>query len=275
VHFSIATVSMGGPLIERFRAASDAGFNGIEIFWDDYVHSGWKASELRQALVEFNLSADVLQPVRGFEGDSIEIQANRFADARRFFDIACELGAPIVGITANEKQSAGGPEAAAEMLRALAESAQQYGLLIAYESLAWSHRIVTFRDVCKAVTLADSANLGVVVDSFHFCISNDDVSSIAEIEKDKIFLLQLSDAKRIAGLTVKEISRHHRCFPGDGELPIEELVAICLGRGYDGNVTVELFNDLYRSMPADEVARTAYRALRNALHSNHSSHFPT
>ena len=256
---------MGGALIGRLEAAAAAGFDGIEFFWDDIAASGLSASELAGILGNLGLEAVALQPVRGFEGDPPEAMAAGYAGARAFFETACELGAPIVGICANEKDSAGGIAETAEMLGRLAGMAGEYGLRLGFEGLAWSHRLNHIADVWQAVARVDAANLGIVIDSFHLGMVGDTARALPAMDPARIVVLQLSDAVAMAGLGVKDISRHHRRFPGEGELGVRSLVEAVRGTGYDGVVTLELFNDAYRAMPALAVARMGMASLEAML----------
>lgn len=265
MQFAIATVSLGGSLIGRLEAAAGAGFSGIEFFWDDLAASGLPVAQVASVLADLNLTAVSLQPIRGFEGDALAAVEAGHAGARAFFEAASALGAPVVGICANEKPSAGGPELAAEMLMRLAETADEYGLQLGFEGLAWSRRLHRIADVWQAVALTDAPNLGIVIDSFHCGMVGDTVADISMIDPARITLLQVSDAARMPGMAAKEISRHHRRFPGDGELAVRALVDAVRAKGYDGVITVELFNDVYRAMPPQDVAHRAMASVITGL----------
>jgi len=58
------------------------------------------------------------------------------------------------------------------------------------------------------------------------------------------------------------LSRHHRCFPGQGGYPMQEFMTACLATGYDGALSLEIFNDQFRGAPAPQIARDGMRALQ-------------
>ncbi len=56
-------------------------------------------------------------------------------------------------------------------------------------------------------------------------------------------------------------SRHYRCFPGQGELDLTGFMRALLDSGYAGTISLEIFNDEFRSAPARANAVDAMRSL--------------
>jgi 4-hydroxyphenylpyruvate dioxygenase len=50
-------------------------------------------------------------------------------------------------------------------------------------------------------------------------------------------------------------------MPGQGELPVVDYVATLLGQGYQGPLSLEIFNDRFRSISASAVALDGHRSL--------------
>jgi 4-hydroxyphenylpyruvate dioxygenase len=65
---SIATVSLSGTLREKLEAIAAAGFDGIELFENDFIHFQGSARALRQMAQDLGLGIDLFQPFRDFEG---------------------------------------------------------------------------------------------------------------------------------------------------------------------------------------------------------------
>ena len=57
------------------------------------------------------------------------------------------------------------------------------------------------------------------------------------------------------------LSRHHRCFPGQGDLPVDAFIEACLATGYRGPVSLEIFNDQFRGALPAQIALDGMRAL--------------
>jgi 4-hydroxyphenylpyruvate dioxygenase len=55
--------------------------------------------------------------------------------------------------------------------------------------------------------------------------------------------------------------RHFRNMPGQGELPVIDFVAELLQKGYSNVMSLEIFNDRFRSSSASAVALDGHRSL--------------
>ncbi|MFL1428112.1 MULTISPECIES: sugar phosphate isomerase/epimerase and 4-hydroxyphenylpyruvate domain-containing protein [unclassified Nocardiopsis] len=257
---SIATVCLSGTLEEKLRAAARVGFDGVEIFENDLVASPLRPREIRALAQELGLTIDLYQPFRDFEGvDDTTLAANlRRAEAK--FALMVELGVDTVLVCSNATASAVDDDArATAQLRLLAETAEQYGVRVAYEALAWGTRVSTYRHSWELVRRADHPSLGLCLDSFHILSRGDDPAGIRDIPGEKLFFLQLADAPRLS-MDVLQWSRHHRCFPGQGGFDLAAFTGHVLAAGYTGPLSLEVFNDVFR---AGDAGRTAADALRS------------
>ena len=57
-------------------------------------------------------------------------------------------------------------------------------------------------------------------------------------------------------------SRHHRLFPGEGSFDLPAFLGHVLRAGYDGPLSLEVFNDTFRQTDPVRTARQAQRSLR-------------
>jgi 4-hydroxyphenylpyruvate dioxygenase len=56
-------------------------------------------------------------------------------------------------------------------------------------------------------------------------------------------------------------SRHYRCFPGQGDLPIDAFMEALQATGFDGLLSLEIFNDRFRAGSSRSVAVDGQRSL--------------
>jgi 4-hydroxyphenylpyruvate dioxygenase len=149
----------------------------------------------------------------------------------------------------------------AEQLAAAADRAAAHGLRIAYEALAWGRHVSTWDRSWEAVRRAAHPALGICLDSFHVLSRGGDPAGFADVAPGKIFFLQLADAPHLE-MDVLQWSRHHRLFPGQGAFDLPGFLAHVLDAGYDGPLSLEVFNDVFRQA---DPARTAVDAMRSLL----------
>ena len=262
---SIATVSLSGTLGEKLEAIAAAKFDAVEIFENDLITFNGTPADVRRACAELGLDIVTLQPFRDFEGMPPGRRERAMERAERKFDVMQELGTDLLMICSNvAAESLGGIDRAAADLRELGERAAKRGLRIAFEALAWGRHINDYRDAWEAVRRADHPAVGLVLDSFHILARGTDLSAIRAIPGDRIFLVQLADAPLLQ-MDYLSWSRHFRNFPGQGELPVLDFMEALSATGYDGALSLEIFNDQFRAGSARSFAVDGHRSLRFLL----------
>ncbi|WP_405867396.1 bifunctional sugar phosphate isomerase/epimerase/4-hydroxyphenylpyruvate dioxygenase family protein [Streptomyces sp. NBC_00005] len=258
---SIATVSLSGSLTEKLAAASRAGFDGVEIFENDLLASPLTPEEIRARCADLGLTIDLYQPMRDIEAVPEEEFARNLRRARHKFELMRRLGADTVLVCSSVSPLAVDDDAlAAEQLSQLADLAEDFGIRIAYEALAWGRHVSTYDHAWRIVESADHPALGTCLDSFHILSRGSDPKGIEDIPGEKIFFLQLADAPLLA-MDVLQWSRHYRCFPGQGGFDVAGLVRHVLRTGYAGPLSLEVFNDVFRQAEAGPTAVDAHRSL--------------
>ncbi|MER5550874.1 TIM barrel protein [Streptomyces sp. NPDC002793] len=258
---SIATVSLSGTLTEKLTAAARAGFDGVEIFENDLIGSPLGPEEIRDRTADLGLTIDLFQPMRDIEAVPADEFARNLRRAEHKFRLMRRLGADTVLVCSSVSPYAVDDDAlAAEQLRRLADLAQEHGIRVAYEALAWGRHVSTYEHAWRVVEAADHPALGICLDSFHILARGSDITGIEAVPGDKIFFLQLADAPQMA-LDVLQWSRHHRCFPGQGDLDVTGLVRAAVRAGYAGPLSLEVFNDVFRQADAGRTAVDARRSL--------------
>ncbi|HEY4893363.1 MAG TPA: TIM barrel protein [Reyranella sp.] len=262
---SIATVSLSGTLGEKLEAIANAKFDAVEIFENDLITFNGAPADVRRACDELGLDIVTLQPFRDFEGMPPGRRERAMERAERKFDVMQELGCDLLMICSNvAPESLGGIDRAASDLRELGERAARRGLRIAFEALAWGRHINDYRDAWEAVRRADHPAVGLVLDSFHILARGTELGAIRAIPGDRIFLVQLADAPLLQ-MDYLSWSRHFRNFPGQGELPVLDFMEALTATGYDGALSLEIFNDQFRAGSARSLAVDGHRSLRFLL----------
>jgi sugar phosphate isomerase/epimerase/4-hydroxyphenylpyruvate dioxygenase-like putative hemolysin len=257
----IATVCLSGTLEDKLAAAAAARFNGVELFENDLIASSWSPRRVRAECARRGLSIDVYQPFRDVEAVPPDVFAANLRRAERTFDVLEDLGTTTMLVCSSVSADAvDDDDLAAEQLNVLASRAELRGIRIAYEALAWGRFVNTYAHAWRIVRRADHPALGLCLDSFHVLSRGDDVAGIRVVPGAKVFHLQLADAPRL-NMDVIEWSRHHRLFPGLGSFDLAGFVGTVLRTGYEGPLSLEVFNDVYRQADPRNAAIDAMRSL--------------
>lgn len=257
----IATVSISGNLGEKLEAVAGAGFDGIEIFEQDFIADARSAREIGDLIRSFGLEILLFQPFRDFEGLPEPLRARAFDRARHKFDLMVELGAPLMLVCSSvHPEALGGIDRAADDFAELGEIAAGRGLKVGFEALAWGRHVNDHRDAWEVVRRADHPSVGLILDSFHTLARGIDPDTIRRVPGDRIFFVQLADAPLIE-MDLLYWSRHFRNMPGEGDLDVTGFMRAVAATGYDGPVSLEIFNDQFRGGRPKTIARDGYRSI--------------
>ncbi|MET7995000.1 TIM barrel protein [Amycolatopsis sp. NPDC005232] len=258
---AIATVCLSGTLEDKLTAAAAAGFDGVEIFESDLLASPWSPKQVREHCADLGLSVDLYQPFRDFEAVAPVVLAANLRRAELKFDVMEQLGADTMLVCSTVSPDAvDDDDLAAEQLHTLAERAAARGLRIAYEALAWGRFVNTYEHSWRIVRRAAHPALGLCLDSFHILSRGSDPAAIRTIPGEKLFFLQLADAPRLE-MDVLQWSRHHRLFPGQGAFDLRAFTGHVRAAGYEGPLSLEVFNDVFRQADPGPAAVDAMRSL--------------
>ncbi|CAM5184887.1 Sugar phosphate isomerase/epimerase OS=Castellaniella defragrans OX=75697 GN=HNR28_003425 PE=4 SV=1 [Castellaniella defragrans] len=262
--FGLDLACMAGPLEERLAAAQAAGFSQVMLWARDLANHprGYRAAlELVHAST---LRVTGLQLMRNYEGMDASSHDHRLDIVKALLDMCVDVGAPLLLVRASATVGTQfNPDRVEADLRKLANLAVPAGVRIGFKAIPWSH---TVPDTARAWELVDRvghANLGLVLDAFHFIAGGQALESLNEIAPEKILLVQLADFGVPAFQELgQKAGDHLRVFPGDGVL--HDKVAAFLRHmdwlGYDGDYSLLVFNEDYQALPAQIVAQFAARS---------------
>lgn len=258
---SIATVSIAGNFVEKLDAIAAAGFDGIEIFEQDFLTHDGSPRQVGEMIRDHGLDITLFQPFRDFECLPEPLRSRAFDRAERKFDVMQELGVDLLLICSSVHPTArGGLDRAAADLAELGDRAARRGLRVGYEALAWGRHVSDHRDAWEVVRRANHPNIGLILDSFHTLGRKIDPDTIRAIPGDRIFFVHVADAPLIE-MDLLYWSRHFRNMPGEGDLDVTRFMRAVMATGYAGPVSLEIFNDQFRGGRPAEIASDGHRAL--------------
>ncbi|KAH8897235.1 xylose isomerase-like protein [Thozetella sp. PMI_491] len=189
---AILSASLGRAWLHDFdkkaQAAADAGFEGIEIFYEDLEHLAKQLSRVEQPTTEdlliacqhikdrldsFNITIIGLQPFLFYEGLLDRDQHDRLIEKIKiWFQLAKVLGTDTIQIPANflpADQLTGDMKIIVSDLRELADLGllQVPQIRFAYESLCWSTHVDTWEKSWEVTQQVDRPNFGLCLDTFN------------------------------------------------------------------------------------------------------------
>ena len=265
------STTMRASLLEDIEHAEAAGFDLIEI-WAAKLRAYLQKHSLSELRREF--SRRRIKPVAINSIERITFCPN-YREVRRVEEeldelgpVAHALGCPYLVVVPSFLRQPLPEEAiikeSVTRLRVLSEQAQNYPVSLAFEFLGFSNCSVnTLPLAWKIVSQVHRKNVGLVLDSFHFYAGGSELKSILALNPKKLFILHLNDAPpRPARARLQD---KHRLYPGDGVIPLDQILARLDRIGYRRLASIELFNPRYWRQPPAKVAKTAIQKCKEVV----------
>jgi sugar phosphate isomerase/epimerase len=186
--------------------------------------------------------------------------SDRIEHTLHAMDVAAALGASCVVVAPGRRNGRAYAETrdfAARALTEVFERARRPEVLLAVEPIiAWqSDYLNTLGEALELVELVGHPNLGVYPDSFHLWRTGTMLDDVERAD-GRIFGVHLNDA-------ATGDDQHNR-LPGEGDLPLVEIVRAIEATGYRGTYDNELMDPSLGLAPAEIVDRCA-RAMIEVL----------
>lgn len=259
----------GHPLRAKIRAAAEAGYQGITLWPDDVTQArseGLSDADIRalladhgQIVVDMDPLLDWTPQARPKPGEA----AVAVTPEAEFYAIAEAFGARSLNVVQGFGRTLD-LDRAAEDLAGVCDRARDHGLIVTLEFLPWSG-IPNAAVALDLVRRTGRPNATVLVDTWHWFRGGADPALLRALPGDKVGSVQLNDAPKKVAENMMMESMLARLMPGEGDIPIPEVVRILDAIGSKAPIGVEVFHESHARLDATEVARRAAEATRRVL----------
>lgn len=257
------------PVLERVAAAAAAGYTALSLSPDDCRRAaaeGVALADIRAAVTHAGLRVNCLDPYTRWlpawdppPGAAPHMLALIGAEEREFFATAEAVGAE--SMTVFEPFGVRWPdEVVAESLAAVCSLAARSGMRVNLEPIPFLG-VPDLATAWRLVQMSGVADAGIVLDAWHFYRGDPDHRLLAAIPGPRIGAVQLSDALREPVGDPQTDCLHHRLPVGDGDFPLDRLLAVLGSTGGLNDVGPEIFSDAFDLRTAAVNASAARQGL--------------
>lgn len=250
---------MHSPLADDLEIAAETGFTALEVWagkLDAYLRDR-SLEELGGRMAALGIQPWCINSIENITPRDALGRARIIEQLERTAAVARAIGAPsIVVVPGRAKDGASRSAAisdAVEVLRLMSDVVGDVGL--AFEFLGKPGcSVPTLEMAMEIVIRADRPNVGMVIDTYHFHAGGSAIADIAGVPVEKLFVVHLNGCE---DLPKEELTDAHRLFPGEGAIPIDDILSAIRDRGFDGTMSVEIFRPEYWERDPRSVAREA------------------
>jgi 2-keto-myo-inositol isomerase len=261
--------TMRADLATDIKAASDAGFDYLEI-WVSKLRKFLRtntANELADLFAEYRIEPYSINSIERITFRDERGHTELLKECEELCRIASAIKCPyIVVVPSPLPEGKDRDDVSAESTRVLDELgrlAEGYDVALAFEFLGQTDcSVQTLEEASEIVERVSRSNVGLVIDSFHFYAGNSSLASIDALDARKLFIFHINDAEDLPRAALED---RHRLLPGQGILPLIEIVAALQRINYDRVASVEIFRPEYWERDPFTLARDAREATVNVL----------
>jgi len=260
----------GRPFSEKVAAARAGGFDGITLWMEDFISAreeGLKPEDIRAYIADNGLVVGDLDALLSWlPEDAGGPPANdSWANVKEqdFMDLQDAMG----GVSLNCVHVLESPvdmDLAAKVLGNLCDRLATRNMILPFEFLPRTG-IPDINTAYELIRRTGRSNATLLFDSWHFFRGPSTLDDLRAIPGEHIGSLQINDAPDEAGPDIVHETMNHRLLPGEGDIPLVEILQILHANGCTAPIGAETFSEKFRDIPAIEVGKRCGDALRNIL----------
>jgi 2-keto-myo-inositol isomerase len=251
-------------LMDKIRITGEVGYDAIELWSDDltkYEEENGSLDGVVKALKESGLEVITLIALHGWMDSVGKEYEECLKEARRRMRQAAAVGSPY--IIASPPRNVVDLHLGARRYNQLLEIGREYGIKPSMEFLGFVDGVNQIKHAWQVVTEADDPDGTIIMDVFHIYKGGSPLDDLKKIPADKISIFHFNDAP--ASPPVEQQTDADRVYPGDGVAPLDDMLRIVRESGYQGVISLELFNASYWKQDPKEVARIGLEKTKEAL----------
>jgi sugar phosphate isomerase/epimerase len=151
-----------------------------------------------------------------------------------------------------------------DAIGAISARADDRGLEIVVEFMP-EGAIADLATAARIIAGVGSPNCGLMLDTWHLWRTGGTVAELAALPPGCIRAVQLSDALMDVRDTWRAPPTRDRLLPGDGEIPLVDIMRVLHDNCPDSLVGLEVLSRPFRELPSTDRAHAAFAALSRLL----------
>lgn len=255
-----ATIRTAKSLEEKVDIAIAAGYDAIEP-WDneleEYEKNGGDLKELGKKIRRAGLFVPSMIGLWGCLPENEEAFQASLPATKNRMRMAADIGCTHIQAIPNKVGEDYDVKFVASCYRRLLEiGLKEYNIIPALVFV----KMFPLKTMGQAVAVAldaDHPMAKIIPDVYHMYISEGGFEGLKLLNGNLFAIFQFNDAPK--GIQLQDMKDKHRVYPGDGMLPLAEILKDLKASGFDGCISLELYNPEYHKQDLLQVAKTGLR----------------
>tara|TARA_R110002111_G_scaffold262694_1_gene340096 strand:+ start:5493 stop:6308 length:816 start_codon:yes stop_codon:yes gene_type:complete len=239
------------PLLDKIRIAAEAGYRGIELWFDEveeFLAQGGELERISAVIQESGLAIPTMIMLRDWWSATPEEYPAVFDACLQRIRLAAKLGAEYVICCPHREIP--DYDLGAQRYRELLEAGIKAGAKPAVEFLGFVEAVTRIEDALQIVEKSGHPQATLVLDPFHVFRGGGSMETIAQLKPAQIAISHFNDA--VNNIPREKQMDPDRVLPGDGDLDLTHYCRLLKQIGYQSWLSLELFReDLWQKDPLE------------------------
>lgn len=244
-------------LRDKVKIAARAGYDAIEP-WDGELQKfeaeGGKLKDLGKEIKDLGMFVPSVIGLWNAIPPTQELFEKSLKDTRNRMRMGADIGAEHIQTIANNAGENYNHKWMASRYRDILEiGLKEYQIHPALVFVKYQP-VKTMGQAMGIIMDSDHPSAMMIPDTYHMYISEGGFESLKLVNGKSIAIFQFSDAP--ASPAVAELGDSHRVYPGDGILPLPQILRDLKASGFRKCISLELYNPEYWKQDLQKVAET-------------------
>jgi 2-keto-myo-inositol isomerase len=256
------------PLVQELEIAAKVGYQAVEPWLSEveqYQKDGGTLADLKKRIADLGLTIESVIAFAEWIVDDSAKRAKALEQLKREMDVVAQFGGKRIACPPSGATNAAITDlrAIAERYRAVCELGTQTGVAPELEIWGFSKTLGRLGEAAQVLIEAGQPNGRLLPDVYHLFKGGSDFEGFRVINGRIIPLIHMNDYP--GSTTPERATDALRVYPGDGIAPLGKLLRTLKASGFNGYLSIELFNRQYWEQDATAVARTALEKTRTVV----------
>ena len=247
-------------LRDKVKIASKAGYDAIEP-WDSELEkfelAGGNLKDLGKEIKDLGLFVPSVIGLWNALPPTKELFESSLKDTRNRMRMASDIGAEHIQTIPNTVGNNYNQKWVADRYRDLIEiGLKEYKIHPALVFVKYQP-VKTLGQAMGIVLDSNHPAAMIIPDTYHMYISEGGFEGLKLINGNSIAIFQFSDAP--SAPAISQLQDSHRVYPGDGILPLPQILRDLKASGFRKSISLEMYNPEYWKQDLQKVAETGLR----------------
>lgn len=252
----------------QIEVASKAGYDAIEPWVSDidqFIKDGGNLKDMGKRIKDSGLTMESAIGFFEWIVDDDDKRKQALELAKKTMDNLSQLGGKRLAAPPTGATNKPGIDlyAAANRYRDLLVASSSIGVIPQVELWGFSKNLSKLGEVALVAIEAKHKDACILADVYHLFKGGSDFEGLKQLGPGALQVFHMNDYPK--NLNSTEIQDKDRVYPGDGIAPLTSMLKTLRNNGFNGFLSLELFNREYWMQDANVVAKTGLEKMKEVV----------